>query len=67
MWLDVGSDGDAGQTYIGLWGPAEVNGVAVQANVLQCVPDVVEIFQVAERVLVDHLNVVALENKALEV
>ena len=60
VWLDEIPDGYAGQADVSLWGPAEVDGVSVQTDVLQCVPDVVEIFQVAERVLVHHLNVVTL-------
>lgn len=49
------------QADVGLRGPAEVDGVPIQADVLQCVPDVIEIFQVAERVLVHGLNIVALQ------
>lgn len=60
VWLDKIPDGYAGQADVRLRGPAEVDGVAVQTDVLQRVPDVVEVFQVAERVLVHHLNVVAL-------
>lgn len=55
------SDGDAWQADVGLRGPAEVDGVPVQTDVLQCVPDVTEILQVAERVLMHGLNVVALQ------
>lgn len=54
-------DGYTGQADVSLWGPAEVDGVSVQTDVLQCIPDVVEIFQVAERILVHHLNVVTLK------
>lgn len=53
-------DGYAGQADVSLRGPAEVDGVSVQTDVLQCIPDVVEIFQVAECVLEHRLNVVAL-------
>lgn len=60
LWLDEIPDGDAGQADVGLRGPAEVDGVAVQTDVLQCVSDVVEVFQVAERVLVHRLNIVTL-------
>jgi len=58
--LDVCPHRDAGQAGVGLRGPAEVDGVAVQADVLQGVPDVVEVLQVAEGVLVHRLDVVPL-------
>ncbi len=61
VWLNEIPDGYTGQAHIGLRGPAEVDGVAVQTDVLQCVPDVVEVFQVAERVFVHHLNIVTLQ------
>lgn len=51
------------QADVSLGGLAEVDGVSVQTDVLQCVPDVVEVFQVAERVFVHHLNIVALEEQ----
>lgn len=54
-------DGDAWQADVGLRGPAQVDGVPVQTDVLQCVPDVIEILQVAEGVLVHGLNIVALQ------
>lgn len=60
MWLNEIPDGYAGQADVSLRGPAEVDGIAVQTDVLQRVPDVVEISQVAERVLVHHLNIVTL-------
>lgn len=63
VWLNEIPDGYTGQADVGLWGPAEVDGVAVQTDVLQCIPDVVEISQVAERVLVHHLNIVTLQWK----
>lgn len=63
VWLNEIPDGYTGQADVSLRGPAEVDGVAVQTDVLQCVPDVVEIFQVAERVLVHHLNIVTLQPK----
>lgn len=56
-------DGYTGQADVSLWGPAEVDGVPVQTDVLQRVPDVVEVFQIAERVLVHHLNVVTLQKR----
>lgn len=66
VWLNEVPDGDPGQAHVGLRGPAEVDGVAVQTDVLQCVPDVVEIFQVAECVPVHHLNVVTLQDKMVD-
>lgn len=63
MFLNKIPDGYAWQADVGLRGLAEVDGIAVQADVLQSVPDVVEVFQVAERVLVHHLNVVALKKE----
>lgn len=54
-------DGYTWQADVGLWGPAEVDGVPVQTDVLQCVPDVIEILEVAERVLMHGLNIVALQ------
>lgn len=63
VWLDEIPDGYTGQADVSLRGPAEVDGVAVQTDVLQCVPDVVEIFQVAERILVHHLNIVTLQSE----
>lgn len=66
VWLDEIPDGYTGQADVSLRGPAEVDGVAVQTDVLQCVPDVVEIFQVAERVLVHHLNIVTLQSEMEE-
>lgn len=48
------------QADVSLRGLAEVDGIAVQTDVLQRVPDVVEVIQVAKRVLVHHLNVVTL-------
>lgn len=56
-------DGYTGQADVSLRGPAEVDGVPVQTDVLQRVPDVVEVFQIAERVLVHHLNVVTLQKQ----
>lgn len=32
--LKKGTNGDTWQTYVGLWGSAEVDGITVQANVL---------------------------------
>lgn len=58
-------DGYAWQADVGLRGPAEVDGVPVQTDVLQCVPDVVEILQVAECVLVHRLNIVALQQRKI--
>lgn len=55
-----GPDGYTGQAHVGLRGPAQVDGVPVQANVLQRVPYVVEVLQVAESVFMHHLNVVSL-------
>ena len=66
VWLNEIPDGYTGQADVSLRGPAEVDGVAVQTDVLQCVPDVVEIFQVAERVLVHHLNIVTLRQRREE-
>lgn len=66
VWLDEIPDGYTRQADVSLRGPAEVDGVAVQTDVLQCVPDVVEIFQVAERVLVHHLNIVTLQSETEE-
>lgn len=63
MWLNEFPDGYTWQADVSLRGLAEVDGVAVQTDVLQCVPNVVEIFQVAERVLVHHLNIVTLEEE----
>ena len=60
---DEGPDGDAGQTDVGLRGPAEVDGVTVQADVLQGVPDVVEVLQIAEGVLVHRLDVIPLRGR----
>lgn len=60
VWLNEIPDGNAGQADVRLRGPAEVDGIAVQTDVLQCVPDVVEVSEVAERVLVHHLNIVVL-------
>lgn len=54
-------DGYTWQADVGLRGPAEVDGVPVQTDVLQCVPDVIEILEVAERVLMHGLNIVALQ------
>lgn len=61
VWLNKIPYGYTGQADVSLWGPAEVDGVPVQTDVLQCIPDVVEIFQVAESVLVHHLNIVTLQ------
>lgn len=63
VWLNEIPDGYAGQADVSLRGPAEVDGVAVQTDVLQCIPDVVEVVQVAKRVLVHHLNIVALQQE----
>lgn len=54
-------DGYTWQADVGLRGPAEVDGVPVQTDVLQCVPDVIEILQVAERVLMHGLDIVVLQ------
>lgn len=54
-------DGYARQADVGLRGPAEVDGVPIQTDVLQRVPDVVEVLQVAECVLMNGLNIVALQ------
>lgn len=32
--LNKGTNGDTWQTYVGLWGSAEIDGITVQANVL---------------------------------
>lgn len=61
LWLHEIPDGYTWQADVGLRGPAEVDGVPVQTDVLQCVPDVTEILQVAERVLMHGLNIVALQ------
>lgn len=61
LWLNEIPDGYTWQADVGLRGPAEVDGVPVQTDVLQCVPDVIEILQVAERVLMHGLNIVALQ------
>lgn len=61
VWLNEIPDGYTWQADVSLRGLAEVDGVSVQTDVLQRVPDVVEIFQVAERVLVHHLNIVTLQ------
>lgn len=66
VWLNEIPDGYTGQADVSLRGPAEVDGVAVQTDILQCIPDVVEISQVAERVLVHHLNIVTLQQKIEE-
>lgn len=63
VWLNKIPDGYTGQADVSLRGPAEVDGVPVQTDVLQCIPDVVEIFQVAECVLVHHLNIVTLQSE----
>lgn len=63
VWLNEVPDGYTGQTDVCLWGLAKVDGVAVQANVLQRISDVVKVVQVAECVLVHHLNVVTLQQK----
>lgn len=63
VWLNEFPDGYTWQADVSLRGLAEVDGVAVQADVLECVPDVVEISQVAECVLVHHLNIVTLEQE----
>lgn len=60
VWLNEIPDWYTWQADVSLRGPAEVDGVAVQTDVLQCVPDVVEIVQVAKCVLVHHLNIVTL-------
>lgn len=39
--LNKGTDGDTWQTYVGLWGSAEVDGITVQANVLQSIANVI--------------------------
>lgn len=65
VWLNEVPDGYTGQADVCLWGLAEVDGVAVQANVLQRISDVVKVVQVAERVLVHHLNVVTLQQKII--
>lgn len=61
FFLNKIPDGYTGQADVSLWGPAEVDGVPVQTDVLQRIPDVVEVFQVAECILVHHLNVVTLQ------
>lgn len=61
VWLNEIPDGYTGQADVCLWGSAEVDGVAVQTDVLQCSSDVAEILEVAERVLVHHLNIVTLK------
>ena len=63
--LDEVSHRYAWQAHVRLRGSAEVQGVPVQTDVLQGVPDVVEVLQVAERVLVHHLDVVTLEPQSI--
>lgn len=60
LLLNEISDGYTWQADVGLWGPAEVDGVSIQTDVLKCVSNVIEILQVAERVLMHGLNIVAL-------
>lgn len=62
FFLNKIPNGYTRQADVSLWGPAEVDRVPVQTDVLQRIPDVVEVFQVAERILVHHLNVVTLQN-----
>lgn len=59
-WLNEIPDRYAGQADVRLRSFAEVDGVPVQADVFQRVPDVVKVVQVAECVLVHHLDVVSL-------
>lgn len=35
------TNGDTWQTYVGLWGSAEIDGITVQANILKCISDVI--------------------------
>lgn len=60
-WLNEIPDGYTGQADVRLRSLAEVDGVAIQTDVLQCVPDVVKVIQVAEGVFMHHLNVVPLQ------
>lgn len=66
VWLNEIPNGYAGQADVSLRGPAEVDGVAVQTDVLECVPDIVEIFQVAKGVFVHHLNIVTLQQMTVK-
>lgn len=61
VFLNKIPDGYTWQADVSLWGPAEVDGVTVQTDILQRIPNVVEVFQVAECVLMHHLNVVTLQ------
>ena len=63
--LDEVSHRHARQAHVGLRGSAEVDGVSIQADVLPGVPNVVEVLQVAERVLMHHLDVVTLEPQSI--
>lgn len=58
--------GQAGEAEIGVGEEAEVDGVAVQADILQCPAHLAVVLAVAERVLVHGLDVVVLprEGKA---
>lgn len=58
------SRGQAGQAEVGVGEEAEVDGVAIEADVLQRPADVAVVLAVAERVLVHGLDVVVLEGEA---
>ncbi len=63
LGLNKGTNGDTWQTYVGLWGSAEVDGVTVQANVLKSIADVIQVMWIAEGVLMHHLDIVILNEK----
>lgn len=58
--LNKSADRNTWQTHISLRSSAEVDGVAVQTNVLQRHPDVAEVAPFAERIFMYHLDVVVL-------
>lgn len=58
------SRGQAGQAEVGVGEEAEVDGVAIEADVLQRPADVAVVLAVAERVLVHGLDVVVLEGES---
>lgn len=61
--LNKGTNGDTWQTYVGLRGSAEVDGITVQTNVLKSIADVVQVMWIAEGVLMYHLDIVVLNDK----
>ncbi len=61
--LNKGTNGDTWQTYVGLWGSAEIDGITVQANILKSIADVIQVMWIAEGVLMHHLDIVILNGK----